>query len=407
MLFVTAAHNEATDSAEPTFNEGSPQLPQKKKHRRNRGRKEPAATASQTNSRSPVPTRLEDVKPWSWDLPQTSDKVKDQSIVTRQGEDLQAGRLLESKQDYKPTNKIQLVIIEAVRKSSNFESLLHKSRQLPQPAQILDSVTHISALTSSTEESLQFIDFPYEITKHIVEYAVLQNEPVNVDAFFRTINKVPGQAWQRGYGIIYTCQALHEIGREAYYSVNTFSISLGLFTSLPNTMKEWPSVGGVVSINMKPALRHVQYVEVRRVHEQEYCGGPFWEQWGNMVQLLLAFDNILSVNIDTRDCEQSAGCDTHEITKPAKLNMQVALARTGVRCGWTKKEATQEGVKDGSLFVTVCGHQGLTSNNWCLCQILQGLDKKKLPVEGDESVPVELEEAEPESQEDENGLIWI
>lgn len=200
----------------------------------------------------------------------------------------------------------------------------------------------------------QFLDLPVEIQTTILEYTLLQTSPIRMDALFRSLPRGPSSWKTKGCGIIYACHDLHEIGRQAFYSGNTFTVSIGLFSSMPSTMASWPLVPKAAT-NLAIALEHVRHLVVVHAGWNEVPGPNGPQQWKPLVQFLRGFRRILSLEIDLRE-DDWAGIgwgkpqELDYFTEVAGANIRKALNRGGVRIGWSPRE-NGRGVKNGSVHV--------------------------------------------------------
>jgi len=199
------------------------------------------------------------------------------------------------------------------------------------------------------EKPPEFLDLPFEVQTTILKYALLQNEHIHVDALFRTLNKKPGEFRRRGYGALFVCHHFHKIGREAYYAINTFTMSLGLWISLAKLMTRWPNIPRYAN-NIQPALMHMRHIIVAQLGPGEH--GSTYGLWRHLVQFLRPFQHLEVVEIDFREPEYGGRVSDGKndkvvpVTKELRLRLQSA---GGIRIGWTKKESNMTGIKEGAL----------------------------------------------------------
>jgi len=199
------------------------------------------------------------------------------------------------------------------------------------------------------EKASEFLDLPFEVQTTILEYALLQNEHIHVDALFRTLNKKPGEFKRRGYGTLFVCHHFHKIGREAYYAINTFTMSLGLWISLAKLMTRWPNIPRYAN-NIQPALMHMKHIIVAQLGPGEH--GSIYGLWRHLVQFLRPFQHLEIVEIDLREPEYGSRVSDEKndkvvpVTKELRLRLQSA---GGIRIGWAKKESNMIGIKGGAL----------------------------------------------------------
>jgi len=225
----------------------------------------------------------------------------------------------------------------------------------------------------SGEKPAEFLDLPFEVQTTILEYALLQDEHIHVDALFRTLNKKPGEFQRRGYGALFVCHHFHKIGRAAYYAINTFTMSLGLWISLPRLMIAWPNVPRYAN-NIQPALMHTKHIIVAQLGPGEH--GSTYGLWRHLVQFLRPFRHLEIVEIDLREPEYGSEPSGEEIDKvaPVPSDLRQRLQKTGgIRIGWAKRETGMTGIKEGAL---VCRTTRSQTQHWTqlsLSQVMNAL----------------------------------
>jgi len=223
------------------------------------------------------------------------------------------------------------------------------------------------------EKAPEFLDLPFEVQTTILEYALLQNEHIHVDALFRTLNKKPGEFRRRGYGALFVCHHFHKIGREAYYAINTFTMSLGLWISLAKLMTRWPNIPRYVN-NIQPALMHMKHIIVAQLGPGEH--GSTYGLWRHLVQFLRPFQHLEIVEIDFREPEYGGRVSDGEndkvvpVTRELRLRLQSA---GGIRIGWTKKEGDMTGIKEGALVYRTTRAQTGYCNAASLARVVNDL----------------------------------
>jgi len=223
------------------------------------------------------------------------------------------------------------------------------------------------------EKAPEFLDLPFEVQTTILEYALLQNEHIHVDALFRTLNKKPGEFRRRGYGALFVCHHFHKIGREAYYAINTFTMSLGLWISLEKLMTRWPNIPRYAN-NIQPALLHMKHIIVAQLGPGEH--GSKYGLWRHLVQFLRPFQHLTVVEIDFREPEYGGRVSDGKndkvvpVTKELRLRLQSA---GGIRIGWTKKEGNMIGIKEGALVYRTTRSQTGYCNEASIARVVNDL----------------------------------
>jgi len=223
------------------------------------------------------------------------------------------------------------------------------------------------------EKAPEFLDLPFEVQTTILEYALLQNEHIHVDALFRTLNKKPGEFKRRGYGALFVCHHFHKIGREAYYAMNTFTMSLGLWISLAKLMTRWPNISRYAN-NIQPALMHMKHIIVAQLGPGEH--GSIYGLWRHLVQFLRPFQHLEIVEIDFREPEYGGRVSygKNDRIVPVTMELRLRLQNAGgIRIGWTKKESNMTGIKEGALVYRTTKAQTGYRNAASLARVVNDL----------------------------------
>ena len=223
------------------------------------------------------------------------------------------------------------------------------------------------------EKAPEFLDIPCEIQTTIIESALLQDEHIHVDALFRTLNKKPGEFRRRGYGALFVCNHFHKIGREAYYAINTFTMSLGLWISLAKLMTAWPNIPRYAN-NIQPALLHMKHIIVAQLGPGEH--GSTYGLWRHLVQFLRPFQHLEIVEIDLREPEYGwKGADEkNDQVAPVSEELRKRLQNAGgIRTGWTKRETDMTGIKEGALMCRTTRAQTQHWTRLSLAQVMNAL----------------------------------
>jgi len=218
------------------------------------------------------------------------------------------------------------------------------------------------------EKPPEFLDLPFEVQTTILEYALLQDEHIHVDALFRTLNKKPGEFRRRGYGALFVCHHFHKIGREAYYAINTFTMSLGLWISLAKLMTAWPNIPRYAN-NIQPALMYMKHIIVAQLGPGEH--GSTYGLWRHLIQFLRPFRHLEIVEIDLREPEYGteASDEKNDRVAPVPADLRQRLQKAGgIRIGWAKKESEKMGIKEGAL---VCRTMKSQTQHWTRLSLAQ------------------------------------
>lgn len=204
---------------------------------------------------------------------------------------------------------------------------------------------------------------PTELLNHILEYAVVQDGPIHVDALFRSLPKKERQ-WK--CGIMYVCKRFHAPARAAYYSQNTFVVSLAAFQTLGATMKQWPNLP-IAAFNLMPALANVEHVVLVRLGpgERVCCAD---HAWYSLAQFLKAFKQLMVVELDYRGylpggIKWNTETEQAYAVEEARWEIVMLMQDNGVRFGWEKRE-NGVGIKRSALLVRRGIDQKQRGHSW-------------------------------------------
>lgn len=207
----------------------------------------------------------------------------------------------------------------------------------------------------------QLSKLPQEVLDVILGYALLQERPIHVDAYFRALPGKREREWR--CGIVYTCRRFYLAERALYYKLNTFTVSLSLFQTLENTMKHWPKVPNA-ALNVIPAIENVRNLVIVKLGPEERAASAHLA-WRSLPQFLKGFKQLMRVELDYRQNEPG-GIDWNTereqettLRVPEKDFVQ-RMEQCRIKFGW--KNEVGSGIKEGALLVK----QGLnqTALNW-------------------------------------------
>lgn len=271
-------------------------------------------------------------------------------------------------------------ILVAERQQKGQAALTAKpKRRRPARAKQASDTSSTLTVDCHKKPGAQFLDLPVEIQTSILEYTLLQTAPIRMDALFRSLPKGPRSWSAKGCGIIYACHHLHEIGRQAFYSGNIFTVSIRLFSSMPSTMATWPRVPKAAT-NLAMALKYVRHLVVVHSGWGELPGPNGPEQWKPLSQFLRGFDRILSVELDLRDDDwgRYGWGQPHELdyyTEPAAGSIRQALRDAGVHIDWSAKEKGRRGIKNGSVYLRKRRSQTEHNINEAKRKLIKGIEE--------------------------------
>lgn len=250
----------------------------------------------------------------------------------------------------------------------------------------------------SSNTAAQLSRLPNEILDVILGYALLEDKPIHVDTRFRPLpnkrlsrREREAEKGRSRYDMVQTCKDFYDVGRPLYYSLNTFTVSLGAFVTLQNTMRSWPKINNA-TYTLNPALANVQRLIIVESGPGEGVSNN--SVWQALPQFLKGFKQLMQVELDFRFCGWSE-IDWHTSkeqyyydTVPPSADLKRKMEMTGVRLGWTLKEDREnrrEGIKDGALMVRLLPAKKLAETfpdmkNSVEGEIIDGLERYLIDV---------------------------